>query len=83
MDSDFSVLANTVKLTNNNWKVGHVRFRNLKVPSGSGDPGTTVTPFDITLGAHLEILNYGEGDTNHRFWIQDSHGHSMAEVPSR
>lgn len=77
---DFSVLANTTRLTNTFGEMSFVRFRNVKVPSGWGVLGST-NPLsaDILTGSQLEILNYGDGNTNHRYWIENKQGRSLAE----
>lgn len=77
---DFATLANTTKLTSTFSEQSFVRFRNLKVPTGWGVLGTT-NPLsgDLLTGSQLELLNYGDGDTNHKYWVENKQGRSLAE----
>lgn len=76
---DFSNLANTVKVVSTFAALGLARLRNVKVPAGWGVAGGTVATGELTVGAQLEILNYGDGDTNYRYWIENKQGRALSE----
>lgn len=76
---DFSTFANTVKLTTTFSKMGFVRIRNAKVPTGWCTPTNAPTSSEIITGSRLEILNYGDSDTNSRFWIEEKQGRCVDE----
>ena len=76
---DFSTLANTVKLGIFARTV-RTRIANVRAPTGWGVLGSTPPQSaDIPNGSTLELLNYGDGDTNHRYWIENKLGRSVAE----
>jgi hypothetical protein len=75
--ADFSGLGNSIDLIAPATKQAFVRIRNCKMPSGwSG----ALTYADLDYGCHAELLNYGTGDTNYKFWMESRQGIAKDET---
>lgn len=74
---DFTNLGTAVPIMGSGGRTGSARFRNCKMPSGWA--GNFLSSTAVT-GFKAELLNYGDGDTNYKFWIEDRHGRAKDET---
>lgn len=70
---DMSEIGNTANVVQHtgSQSVACARIRNCKMPaSWTG----TLTSAALSSSSRVELLNYGTGDTNYKFWVEDVHG---------
>lgn len=68
---DFSNLGTAFDLINDVGQASVVRIRNVKMPSGWVG---ALTEAELLPGSRVELLNYGDGDTNYKFWVETQQG---------
>jgi hypothetical protein len=74
---DLSALSSGFSLFTPTQKPSQIRVRNAKLPSGWTPGLFATTPI---CGSRGELLNYGTGDTNYKFYTSDHWGIAQDEV---